>query len=257
MIMELLGKNLEQLFNECSRVFSQRTVLLIADQILKRIEYFHSKNYIHRDIKPENFLIGIGSKSTSIYIIDFGLSKLYKDPITNGHIPYAERKNFTGTARYASISTHIGIEQSRRDDLESIGHMLIYFAKGSLPWQGLQATSKKEKYQKILNKKMVTGIENLCNGLGGEFAQYMKYCRSLKFYDTPNYSFLLNLFRERYVKEHYDDEISFDWVILSKKAEISREIMKFKEAKKILDEKFAHMKFSKGEEKKEEKKKTD
>ena len=154
---------------------------------------------------------------------------------------------------------HVGAPQHkrRRDDLESIGHMLIYFAKGSLPWQGLQATSKKEKYQKILNKKMITGIENLCKGLGNEFAQYMKYCRGLKFYDTPNYSYLLNLFKERHIKEHYEDEAGFDWVILSKKAEISREIMKFKEAKKILDEKFAHMKFNKVEEKKEEQKKVE
>lgn len=255
MVMELLGKNLEQLFNDCGRVFTLKTVLLVAEQIIKRIEYFHSKSYIHRDIKPENFLIGLGAKETLIYIIDFGLSKQYRDPITNTHIPYAERRNFTGTARYASISTHVGIEQSRRDDLESIGHMIIYLAKGSLPWQGLAAATKKEKYQKILNKKMITGIDNLCQGLGPEFVQYMKYCKTLKFYDSPNYAYLVTLFKERYQKDGFEKEGAFDWVILSKKAEKSIEIIKFKEAKKMLDEKFAHMKFNKAkkaEAKKEE-----
>jgi len=137
MIMEKLGKNLETLFNECSRIFSIKTILNIAIQILSRIQFFHSKCYIHRDIKPENFLIGIDECNKLIYLIDFGLSKLFKDPVLGTHIAYVDHKSFTGTARYASISTHIGIEQSRRDDLESIGHMLIYFVKGMLPWQGI------------------------------------------------------------------------------------------------------------------------
>merc|ERR1712014_528730 len=111
------------------------------------------------DIKPDNFLIGLGKKANMVHIIDFGLAKKYRDPKSQQHIPYRENKNLTGTARYASINTHLGIEQSRRDDLESIGYVVLYFARGGLPWQGLKANSKKEKYQKILEMKLSMPVE--------------------------------------------------------------------------------------------------
>jgi serine/threonine protein kinase len=127
----------------------------------------HSKNFIHRDIKPDNFLIGTHKNKSQVYIIDFGLAKRFRDAKTGLHIPYIDGKSLTGTARYASINTHLGIEQSRRDDLESTGYILVYFLKGELPWQGLKAKTIKEKYQKIMEKKISTNVENLCKGFNG------------------------------------------------------------------------------------------
>jgi len=107
-----------------------KTQLWIAIELIKRTETLHSKNFIHRDIKPDNFLIGIGKKQHYVYVIDFGLAKRFRDPKTGEHIPYRDGKNLTGTARYASVNTHLGIEQARRDDLESLGYVLLYFIKG-------------------------------------------------------------------------------------------------------------------------------
>ena len=160
---------------------AQRTVLMIADQTLLRIEYIHSKSFIHRDIKPDNFLMGLGRRSNIVYIIDFGLAKRYRDPKTHVHIMYRENKHLTGTPRYASINNHLGIEQSRRDDLESLGYVFMYFLRGSLPWQGLRANTKKQKYQKIMEKKMATPIDLLCKGFPDEFRIYFEYCRALRF----------------------------------------------------------------------------
>ncbi|KAL8211824.1 UNVERIFIED_CONTAM: Casein kinase I isoform alpha, partial [Gekko kuhli] len=136
--MDLLGPSLEDLFNFCSRRFTMKTVLMLADQMISRIEYVHTKNFIHRDIKPDNFLMGIGRHCNKLFLIDFGLAKKYRDNRTRQHIPYREDKNLTGTARYASINAHLGIEQSRRDDMESLGYVLMYFNRTSLPWQGLK-----------------------------------------------------------------------------------------------------------------------
>jgi serine/threonine protein kinase len=222
MVLDLLGPSLEDLFNYCGRRFQLKTVLMLADQLLGRLEYVHTKSFIHRDVKPDNFLIGLGKRQSVIHIIDFGLAKKYRDPRSHQHIPYRENKNLTGTARYASINTHIGIEQSRRDDLESLGYVLMYFIRGSLPWQGLKANTKKQKYERIMDRKMSTSTEQLCKGYPTEFRSYFEYCRSLRFEDRPDYAYLKRLFKELFYRKGFQYDNMFDWTILNLQQEKAR-----------------------------------
>ncbi len=193
LIMEFLGPNLHNLFNYCgTKKFTISTVCLIALQMLNRIEYIHKHHYLHRDIKPENFCIGTEEKTNVIYLMDYGLSKRYKNSKNFQHIPYREGRSLVGTARYVSINTHLGIEPSRRDDIESIGYVLIYFLKGSLPWQGIKAGD--QKYIRIMEKKLQIPTEVLCYGLPDEIVHYLNYTKSLRFEDRPDYDYLRNLF---------------------------------------------------------------
>lgn len=216
LVIDLLGPSLEDLFNYCGKKFSLKTVLMLADQMLHRLEYMHSRSYIHRDVKPDNFLIGTGARKHVCHIIDFGLAKKYQDPRSGRHIPYLEGKNLTGTARYASINTHLGIEQSRRDDVESLGFVLMYFLRGSLPWQGLKATTKKQKYQRILERKQATHPDQLCRGYPSEFRDYFAHCMSLGFEDRPDYRYLKRIFRDLFERLSFEDDGVFDWDIIKK-----------------------------------------
>merc|ERR1712136_550919 len=216
MVIDILGPSLEDLFTFANRKFSLKTVLMLAEQMMNRVEYMHARNFIHRDIKPDNFLMGLGKKAHQVHIIDFGLAKKYRDAKTQQHIPYREGKNLTGTARYASVNTHLGIEQSRRDDLEGIGYVLMYFNRGSLPWQGVKANSKKEK-------KVSTSVEALCRHHPSEFATYLNYCRSLRFEDRPDYAYLRLLLKDLFFREAFTWDFVYDFTSATDQKHVKRE----------------------------------
>ncbi|KAG5638267.1 hypothetical protein H0H81_000912 [Sphagnurus paluster] len=217
LVIDLLGPSLEDLFDMCGRKFSIKTVCMAARQMLSRVQTIHEKNLIYRDIKPDNFLIGRpGTKGANVvHVVDFGMAKQYRDPKTKQHIPYRERKSLSGTARYMSINTHLGREQSRRDDLEALGHVFMYFLRGSLPWQGLKAATNKQKYEKIGEKKQTTPIKELCEGFPEEFGIYLNYVRKLGFEEAPDYDFLRELFAKVLKSSGDIEDGVFDWNLLN------------------------------------------
>jgi casein kinase 1 len=202
MFMQLLGPSLEDMFNKYNRKFQLPTVLLLATQLITLLETLHKYKFIHRDIKPNNFLVG-REKRDQVYIMDFGLSKKYTT--TTKHIKFRNNVSLIGTARYASINMHMGIEPTRRDDMESVGYMLIYFIKGVLPWQGLKKKEGITNINLIGEVKISTSITTLCQGLPNCFAEYIKHCRNLKFDDTPDYDYLRNLFKT-------DTQPIYEWI---------------------------------------------
>ncbi|CAD8101150.1 unnamed protein product [Paramecium primaurelia] len=209
-VIDLLGQSLEDLFNKHNKRLSLKTVLMLGDQMIQRIEFIHLNKFLHRDIKPDNFLIGQGQKAVRIYLLDFGLAKRYQTK--EGHIPYREGKSLTGTARYASINTHLGIEQSRRDDLESLGYVLMYLLRGQLPWQNMKGNNQKDKYQRIMERKLETSSDVLCKGFPIELCQYLNYCKHLKFEEKPDYNYLRGLFKDAFKKIGFELDYKYDWI---------------------------------------------
>ena len=223
LVMELLGKSLETLFQENNCKFSLKTVCMLAEQMITRLEYIHKKYILHRDIKPDNFTLGRGKKSHIIYLIDFGLSKKYKSSKGNHeHIKYSENKRLIGTARYASINALKGCEQGRRDDMESLGYVLMYFLRGNLPWQGLKLYKGEDRYKKIFETKKETSAEELCAGFPKQFCEYVRYTRNLLFEQEPDYDYLKKLIYNVMNKYEYHFDFLFDWGINKKKNKVEK-----------------------------------
>ena len=186
LVMQLMDKSLEEIFNKRLK-FSVKTTALLAYQMITVLNYIHDKHIIHRDIKPDNFVMGLKKENGNLYLLDFGLAKKYRSSKTLEQYPYIKKKKLTGTARYASIHALEEMEQSRRDDLESVGYVLMYFLRGNLPWQGLKIKSKEDRYKKILDKKKETTSEELCKGFPDEFKEFLEYSRNLEYTEEPKY----------------------------------------------------------------------
>ena len=237
MVMELLGQNLEDLFSYCTKNFTLKTILMITIQLIEKIKHVHDNNYIHRDIKPQNFLVGKDTTAKTIYILDFGLAKRYRDEHTHIHIPLKENRNLTGTARYASCNAHNGLEQSRRDDMESIAYVILYFFKGKLPWQGLKCKDKNEKYAKIKEMKMSMTPENLCEGIPIEFAKYLTAVKKLGFEEEPAYKSYIQMFTNLFKSKDFEMDYLYDWVTVQNNTNVLKDasLMKSEDYSKQAD----------------------
>lgn len=212
-VTDLLGPSLDDLFAFCNRKFSLKTTLSLMDQMLKCVEIVHSAGLIHRDLKPDNFLIGLGQKANTVHLIDYGLATSWVDSKTKLHTDYREGRGQVGTLRYISVNAHLGREQSRRDDLESLGYNMLFFLRGSLPWQYAQmfCRGEQERCREIRDQKMSLSIESLCGRFPREIGDYLRYCRKLEFEESPDYAFLRNTLRDLYEDQGWVSDDDFDW----------------------------------------------
>ena len=213
MIMELLGKSLEVLAQQyADEKLSLKTCCMLGIEMLKILKKIHDNHFIHRDIKPDNFAIGYSDQS-QLYLIDFGLAKQYRNAKTLQQKPMQKNKKLTGTARYASINALRGYDQSRRDDLESIGYVLAYLLRGNLPWQGIVVKTKEEKYAKILYRKQSITSEQLFFGFPNELCTYINYCKNLGYEEEPKYDYLTDLFKNIIQNQlHEEIDYKYDWL---------------------------------------------
>jgi len=208
-IMDLLGPSLDNMLEQRKK-FRLKSVILLSIEMIQLLKYIHDRGYIHRDIKPDNFVMDYEKKS-KLYCIDFGLAKKYTDK-NDEHIAFKKDGKFCGTARYASIAAHKGYTQSRKDDLEALGYLLVYLYRGRLPWQSTKSKDKKERYRMIMEKKELISEETLCEQLPREFLIYFKYVKSLDFDEKPRYQSLVNMFKKLFNTKNYTNE-SLEWVV--------------------------------------------
>lgn len=210
MVMARQGESLSDFFKLCGKIFSLQTTLCVTMELIVILQSLHEAGVLHRDIKLQNFLTGF-MKSSEFYVCDFGLSDFYVDPTNNQHIPLTKGHSRYGTVRYASLNNHRGIEQSRRDDLESLGFVLIYAAKGSVPWQTIRNEDRRKKWSQVYEMKRRITLDELCEGLPLCFKEYMEAVRALGFDERPDYDYLTGLFQQEYNNQEFTRQTRYDW----------------------------------------------
>ena len=211
LVETLLGEDLMDLFNR-SKKLNEKDICMIFIQLLDRLEYIHSRYIIHRDLKPENIMFDLETKKF-IYLIDFGFAKKYRSGKTKKHIKNTCIDLLIGTERYCSLNAMSGYEQSRKDDLESAGYVMIYLSKkNKLPWTDTKIPNDKERYNYMLKIKKEITVEKLCQNLPKAFCDYMKYVKNLKFEENPNYDYLRGLFIDLLTSLNMKNDLGFSWI---------------------------------------------
>ena len=205
MVMDLLGPNIETILKKTTHNrLIPVSVAYMAEKMLTLVERFHFNGFVHRDLKPQNFVIEYCENTfprfPEVFLIDYGLAKGYIESDEKTHTPFAQKKSLKGTVRYSSIHTHLGIDQSRRDDMQSLGYIFVYMALGKLPWQNLmRERDKKEGYHHIMLVKMRTSVEQLVENvpqpLKNALTAYILYVDSLMYHEEPNYEYCRTLFK--------------------------------------------------------------
>ncbi|KAG4091104.1 kinase-like domain-containing protein [Neocallimastix lanati (nom. inval.)] len=204
LVMEQLGPSLRDIQNSSpTGKLTLRAVAYCGMELINRFQFIHSKGIVFRDVKPDQFCVGNVNipKDQTIYVVDFGLSSFYRDPVTKRHIPFRKPmkgRSRVGTARYASVNVHEGYDHTRRDDLESLAYVLIDLAKASLPWMGIKASSSREGWAKIRIRKREATLYEICGNLPNEFAKFLDYTRNLGFMEEPDYMYCYKLFEQLY-----------------------------------------------------------
>lgn len=211
LVMELLGKSLDDLLQICGGKFSLKTVLMLVDQMLSSIEFIHRMSYIHGDVKPGNFLIGNGNRKNQLFVIDFGMSRFFRDPSQHTHIAFTETRLFSGTARFSSACALRGREQSRRDDMEALAYVWAFMLNGELPWMSIKAESLEEQYAKTSTMKADIAPDQLFRGHPRQFADYLKRVKQYRFDEEPDYAAFRKTFRDLFINSGFIMDYNYDW----------------------------------------------